>query len=302
MKQLFIIGCPRSGTTYLLRLLASNQQFSWVSNKLNNDTENYALSEELKIFENYFSGKKKYFVAQSGHYSMPFPVEPWLFWNDHYPYFQWNVKHFFTPRNANVSDVNDAQVQKIRTAVDQINSASGRVHFLSKYTDFPRINLLLKAFPDAKFVHLVRDGRAVANSYHKKVESGEFKTSAEEDNWVSAWPEEWQKEYKEKFHNPLAFTLYQWKFFLDEIKNEIKTINPDQILEVKYSDMIKDTRRFTQGILDFAGVEMDGSMKNFIKKKPGDNKNNKWQDKLTESEKTLYSQILSEERFKALLD
>jgi len=302
MKQLFIIGCPRSGTTYLLRLLASNQQFSWVSNKLNNDPQNYALSEELKMFDNVFSGKKKYFEAHNSHYAMPFPVEPWLFWNAHYPYFQWNAKHFFTPRNGNVSDVEETQIQKIRTAVDQINNTSGRVHFLSKYTDFPRINLLLKAFPDAKFVHLIRDGRAVANSYHKKIESGEFKTSAEEDNWVSAWPEEWQKDYKEKFHNPLAFTLYQWKFFLDEIKNEIKTVNPNQILEVKYSDMIKDTMKFTQEILDFAGLKIDGSMKKFIKKKPGDNKNNKWQEKLTEAEKTLYSQILSEERFQELLD
>lgn len=302
MKQLFIIGCPRSGTTYLLRLLASNQQFSWVSNKLNKTPQDYFLSKELQVFDKTFVGKKKYFEAHNSHYNMPFPVEPWIFWNNHYPYFQWNSDHCFTPRNAEPTDVNAEQIKSVQNAVEQINKFSGRVHFLSKYTDFPRMKLLMEAFPEAKFVHLIRDGRAVANSYNQKIESGEFKTSAEEDNWVSAWPEEWQKDYKEKFHNPLAFTLYQWKFFLDEIKSEIETIDPAQVLEVKYSDMIRDTKGFLESILDFAGLEMDSSMKNFIKKKPGDDKNNKWKERLSESEKELYSQILKEERFKILLD
>ena len=302
MNQLFIIGCPRSGTTYLLRLLASNQQFSWVSNKLNKKPNEKGLSEELKIFDKFYFGKKKYFEAHNSHYSMPFPVEPWLFWNNYFPYFQWSPEACYTPRNAEPDDVSEEQIEEVRKAVNAINKESGRAYFLSKYTDFPRIRLIMKAFPNAKFVHLIRDGRAVANSYNNKIESGEFNTSAEEDNWVSAWPDKWQKDFKEKFNTPLAFTLYQWKFFLDEIINETKTVNSSNILEVKYSDMIKDTYGFVKKILDFAGVEMDSCMKNFIKKKPGNNKNNKWKERLTDAEKNLYDQILTEDRYKNLLD
>ena len=76
MKQLFITGCPRSGTTYLLRLLASNQQFSWVSNKLNKSPQDYSLSKELKILDKTFVGKNKYFEAHNNHYKTTFPVEP----------------------------------------------------------------------------------------------------------------------------------------------------------------------------------------------------------------------------------
>lgn len=100
----------------------------------------------------------------------------------------------------------------------------------------------------------------------------------------------------------MAFTVYQWKFFLDEIKNEIETIDPAQVLEVKYSHMISDTKSFVQPILYFAGLGMDSSMKNFIEKKLGDDKNNKWKERLTGSEKNLYAQILKEDRFIVLLD
>ncbi|MDP9298431.1 MAG: sulfotransferase, partial [Actinomycetota bacterium] len=37
--------------------------------------------------------------------------------------------------------------------------------FLHKFTGWPRSGLLGRVFPEAKFVHVLRDGRAVANSF-----------------------------------------------------------------------------------------------------------------------------------------
>ena len=301
MKSLFIIGCPRSGTTYLLRLLASNQKFGWVSNHLNNDPENYKVSEDLSKYGNTWLTYKKY-NRLSSNGTGPLPVEAWNFWNTHFDYFQWNKKFCELPRNAFPNDNSDNSIIKVRNAVNQILDYSNRDYFLSKYTDFPRIQLIKRAFPDAKFVHIVRDGRAVANSYRNKVVSGNFNTAKEETNWVGSWPKEWQYIYSKMGKNPYAFTLFQWKFFVKEIQKELKTINSKDFLEINYSDLVCNTTLIAKEILDFAGVDMDKSMNYFIKNMPGENKNKKWKESIQREEKDMIDEILFEDEFKQLLD
>ncbi len=297
MKTVFIIGCPRSGTTYLLRLLASNQNFSWVSNELNLNPFDYSCSAKLRVYSKFYFGKKLYVNNAFVSKALPFCVEPWFFWNAHFDYFQWNNSFSEIPINATPNNNSNVSIEKVRHAVGEIMKYSGRSVFLSKYTDFPRVKLIKEAFPDSKFIHLVRDGRAVANSYFKKISSGDFNTSKEEKNWVSAWPISWQEQYSKIENKLLAFTLFQWKFFVSEILNELKEVNKNDFIQIKYSDLVNDTLGQTQNILDFVEVSMDSSMKYFIKNLPGIDMNYKWKEKLTDEEKKLYSEILIEDKF-----
>ncbi len=302
MKSLFIIGCPRSGTTYLLRLLASNQEFAWITNELNNNPKEYNLSSRLNKYSGSFWRKKRYLNHGQGSGKYPFSVEPWKFWNTHFEYFQWNKGFSDVPVNALPEHNSPKVIQDVRNGVEEILKHSGRHAFLSKYTDFPRVKLLLEAFPEAKFIHLVRDGRAVANSYYKKIKSGEFNTSKEESNWVSAWPKDWQEEYQSIDNKLLAFTLYQWKFFVDQIIEELKEVEQERVLEVRYSDLVSGTRKTVERIMDFIDLPIDKSMDFFIDHLPGHDMNYKWKEKLSEDEKSLYNFILREERFIQFLD
>ena len=301
MRPVFIIGCPRSGTTYLLRVLASNTNFTWVSHHVNNEPEKYILVKKLELYKPFFFGKRNYFKASLSNPNYPAACEPWFFWNHYFPYFQWKKEFCDVPKNASPDDINDEEVQKIRSVVGEMCKINGTNVFLSKYTDFPRIQLMKKVFPNSKFIHLVRDGRAVASSYNQKIQSGEFKTSKEEMNWVSAWQKNRQEAYLKKYRNPTAFTLYQWMFFLDEILNELKTLRKNEFITVRYSDLIADTKKEVQKILNFVEVTMDANMKFFIKKRPGINMNNKWKKKLTKEEKTIFNEIL-EKKYNSFLD
>lgn len=299
-KQVFIIGCPRSGTTFLLNLMASNTRFAWVSKEMDKQPFAYELAEKLKVFSKFYFGKKSYFNA--GRRGLPTPVEAWNFWNTHFSYFQWHPQFSPVPRNAFPGDSNDEEIQNTRAAVNKICSFAGKDFFLSKYTDYPRVQLIRSAFPEAKFIHIVRDGRAVANSYKKMIESGTFNTAKEEQNWLKAWKPEWQNQYLSKYHSPLAFTIYQWKHFVTEIKEELKVIPQNDFIEITYEQLIENSEDTTNFILNFLNVKMDANMRYFLKHKAIDDNNTKWRQQFSENEKQMALDIIEEDYLKKYLE
>jgi LPS sulfotransferase NodH len=301
-KQIIIIGCPRSGTTYLMRLLASNKAFSWVSNELNKNPFDYHFTKGLKYYKVPIIGKKLYYKAKLFDNPLLVPVEPWNFWNSHINYFQWKPSHFFTPRNAEPSDLTQDQIDKTRNAIDLICKYGKSDIFLSKYTDFPRVKMLKEIFPNAKFIHIIRDGRAVANSYIKKIQSGDFNTSKEIENWVSAWPSKWKDDFIALKQNPIAFTLIQWKYFVSEIRNELSQIPNFDYKEIRYSNLTSNMEQVVKEIHEFVGIKLDSNIKYFMKMKPSDNMNHKWKNNLSQEEKEIFNVLLNEDEFKSLLD
>ena len=55
--------------------------------------------------------------------------------------------------------------RRVRAFFDGRAQEQGRPVFMHKFTGWPRARLLAAVFPEAKFVHVLRDGRSVANSY-----------------------------------------------------------------------------------------------------------------------------------------
>ena len=91
-------------------------------------------------------------------------------------------------------------------------------------------------------------------------------------------------------------------FFIDEILNELKTIHKNNFISVKYSDLVANTEEEVQKILKFVDLEMDTNMKYFIKNRPGQNMNKKWQQSLTNDEKMIFNAVLEKDKYKEFLD
>lgn len=222
-RPMFIIGCPRSGTTITLDLLCMHQSLAWVSHKVDRSPDRLELSKQNRIYDIPFLGKFLYLNKKKSK-RLPFPVEPWNFWDTYLSRFQWERFGNIPPHRANENDITRQEIETIRKVINTICKYQNKTRFLSKYTDFPRIKYLTQAFPDAIFIHIIRDGRAVANSYYEQIKKGIFKTWAERDWWIQGWPEEWRKVWKEKYNTPLTFVTFQWKFFVDEIRKDSKFV------------------------------------------------------------------------------
>ena len=67
-------------------------------------------------------------------------------------------------RDLVAEDASEWLSRRLRTFFERRAAAQGRPLFLHKFTGWPRAGLLHAVFPEARFVHVVRDGRAVACS------------------------------------------------------------------------------------------------------------------------------------------
>lgn len=96
-----------------------------------------------------------------------------------------------------------------------------------------RIDVLNELFPDAKYIHMIRDGRDVAISFAR-----------------TPW-----------WHYDIGQNLERWHTEVKQIigsSNQI--LNPNQILQVRYEDFVEEPVIGLMRICDFLGIDFEDAM------------------------------------------
>jgi len=262
-KPIFIIGSPRSGTTMVLEIMAFHEELAWVSNLVNYFPKHKYFSVLNRLYNIPILGENFCLTASRTSGSLhkkvtkclPRPSEPWGFWNEYLSSFQWQRGGPVPPRRRTEKDISQEEIQAARSAVDLVSAFHGKKGFLSKYTDLPRITYLRQVFPDALFLHILRDDRAVAASYHKKMADGVFGNWKERDWWIRGWPEEWRNEWLRKYNTVLTFAVFQWKFFVHEIWKDAEQLPKSKYKEINYRDIINLPLESFNTIFDFCQLK-----------------------------------------------
>jgi len=255
-KPIFIVGVPRSGTSILYRLLGQHNDLGWFSH---NTGKNF-LSEK---FSRFISLRRRIFALHNIPYSVgsfttrffstfESPVEGGLLWD---LVFKGDWDATISEQNLNI----------IKKTIKEILISKKKKRFLSKYPRYSiKIPLINKAFPNSKFIHIVRDGRAVVNSMIRRSEespSGYFGIPLKT---IDA-----QEMNKIKNHS------LQWVQVIESIRNDAKYLQPDQFFEVKYEDLVRNTEECLGKITRFSDLPpfnyaymKDGIKKNIENKDP----------------------------------
>lgn len=129
----------------------------------------------------------------------------------------------------------------------------GRPVFLHKFTGWPRAGFIHAALPGSRFVHIVRDGRAVANSL---VQMRWWDGFGGPSRWswgpLSAADEERWEASGRSF---VVLAGLEWKRLMEAFAEARDAVPEDRWLEVRYEDVLSDPRGRVGEILSFLGLE-----------------------------------------------
>jgi hypothetical protein len=92
------------------------------------------------------------------------------------------------------------------------------------------LDAVFALFPDAQFVHLVRDPRAAAESLMR-----------------TPW-------YAQRGAAALSPAVAGWEYSMRRVDRFATALRPDQLLDVRYEDLVRDPRDELRRICEFAGL------------------------------------------------
>jgi lipopolysaccharide transport system ATP-binding protein len=216
----FIIGTGRCGTSMLAQMLDAHSRI--------------CVPHELQILFEYSSnGPRLYEIFQNRtneHYG---PADFVALIEARCPHkFQeyFDYKSFFERQHYPILDLKEL----VSTLYSEI-AASRSKDILIEQTPWygQRIDILHELFPDAKYIHIIRDGRDVAISFAR-----------------TPW-----------WHDDIGQNLEMWHTEIRHITDLAQTLlKPDQIMQVRYEDFVEQPEAGLREICDFLGVGYEDSM------------------------------------------
>jgi hypothetical protein len=198
--------------------------------------------------------------------------ECWNFWEHH-------CLGFRRPfRDLIDADVTPNKKNSLHRIFEDLLSLQ-RPTLLAKLTGWPRIRFLKEVFPDAKFVHIIRDPRATAFSL---MNIGFW--------WGWQGPQNWRfgplpTKYEEIWvrHNKSFVSLagIAYMLILDAYYDAKPHIPEDDIMEIRYEDFCEDHMGIAKQITNFFGLEFTPFFEQKIRKYSLDSMNFKYKEGLT---------------------
>lgn len=278
-QPIFIVGVGRSGSTAFHQVFCGHPRVAWLSRLAARYPSNPWRSR-LLLHGLDFPLVDQYVLRAFD------PSEAYEFW-DHY------FRGFSKPyRDLTAADVTERARSLLPEAFSAILT-SKRERLLAKITGWPRIGFLQGVFPDAKFIHVVRDGRAVANSLlNVDWWFGWLGPS----NWI--WGEltiEQREEWDRHGQSFVALAGIQWKLLMKAMENAKRGLDGSSLLEIRYEDFCTDPEECFRQVTDFCCLEYSRGFRQHVLRSRVKNENDKWRQDLTAEQQTVLHSVLGSE-------
>lgn len=279
IKPIIIVGTGRCGSTVFHRLLATHPQLMWLSGFCylypNSPVWNRWAVTAMgnPLLRRLLGGKIR-------------PGEHYRFWDTH-------AYGFSAPcRDLVRSDVTARVKKQVRAALEPMLTPK-RSRLLLKVTGWPRIGFLNEIFQDAKFVHIVRDGRAVASSLlHVNFWRGWYGPQGWRAGLLSPEDQATWESYDRSF---TALAGLEWRIQMRAIEAARQALDPKLFFEVKYEAFCEQPLETYRRLLKFAELPDSVDFERQVKAASIKNMSNRWRDDLTTDQQALLNDLLRED-------
>ncbi len=277
-RPVFIIGSGRSGTTVLYNLLSGHPQLCWFSNLTDRYPRMPLLPLTHRLLDVPLLGDRmrRNIVQSNRGFPNIRPVEA------EHLYHQYCG--FIDDRESTLADRDAAVEARFRAQIEKHLCATGRTRFVTKQTaNNQRLGLMMAMFPDARVVHIIRDGRAVASSLHHV-------------RWwrdIAIWWYGGKKaaDWEAEGHEPIELCARQW-LRDTQICREQGSALGERYLEVRYEDLVQSVPEVISRMLGHCQLRADTR---YLTSLPTqlDDRNDAWKTRLSVEQQTVLANTLS---------
>lgn len=242
VAPVFVIGTGRSGLTPLMHLVAYHPSFGWPSQYHSLFPKSYKWGILSRVLDFIPAGSKRKFSRV-----VPTHSEAWAMW--HHCFYGFDEPF----RDLTQADVTPYVKDRIQKAVLSILRYQGKKRFIAELSGWSRVRFLKEIFPDARFIHIVRDGRAVTNSL---IHVNYWRGWQGIHNWRWGIPKTNYISLLEKYdYSFTAMAAVQWSMLVENIRLETTKLNSNDFLLIRYEDLVARPREETLRCTKFCGVE-----------------------------------------------
>ncbi|WP_158279717.1 sulfotransferase family protein [Coraliomargarita sinensis] len=245
-KPIFIISLPRCGSSMLQDILCTHPKLAYTTNIMDICRSAPCAADHLRRkFGLNISGER--FLKDSVIVDGGTPADPVATWADLFgeDYFE------ISDRQPDIDHLNTERREAIKTTIRQAiwcHGSAGRRFFCKTPMLLPYLGVLNALFPDAKFIHLIRDPRQGANSMRKVYRISNERLKEIRSRQGRPLPEEpfipyprlpRIKEYLERYGaDDIRTTASLWNEAIDVVDR----YRPDvrHLLEVRYEDILEN--------------------------------------------------------------
>jgi omega-hydroxy-beta-dihydromenaquinone-9 sulfotransferase len=280
-KPIFIVGTGRCGSTAFHSLVAKHPNTMWLSG-----------------FAEYFPDRPAWNRWAVSAVSHPLvrsvfgkrikPGENYGFWYTH-------AYGFAEPgRDIVAADVTPRVRKQVRVALERMLTPK-HSRMLIKLTGWSRIGFLNEIFEDAKFIHIVRDGRAVASSL-LHINEWQWRGWYGPYSWrYGPLSPEDQALWEASNRSFAVLAGLQWRIHTLAVEAARQQLDPNRFLEVRYETFCEQPEETCRRVSEFAELPDSPIFDRHVKGASIKDMTNRWRSDLSAEQQAMLTEVLRED-------
>ncbi|HET7389131.1 MAG TPA: sulfotransferase [Nocardioidaceae bacterium] len=287
----FLVGAARSGTTLLYKAMALHPDVSWPSNWVARFPAVPQLAALNRVARALPGRRSHVWFGRHGDnayvYGARRPLRDRLLPTPHEAeplYAHAGIPEF----PAGDAELDRAVAERLRWDFSAISRWDGRRQVLSKrIANDRRIPWLCEVFPQARFIEIVRDGRAVAASL-AAVDWWEANTVW----WYGGTPGDWRS----TGGHPWELCARNWVEEVRTIRRGFAAVDAARVLSVRYEDVVRDPMTSLEKAMEFCGLDAAApAWRRGMGEVRFPNQNERWRATLSEEDRAVVESVQHEE-------
>lgn len=287
---IIFIGAPRSGTTAIFERFARHPDLAWVSNYSRIAPTWPRINAIRRLFDNGLftvRGEKRQFKDQSSiRRFLPRPDESYEFWNAYTcPGFD---RDFLLEARPD-----ERVARRLQDALERVRRAQGRARITAKLTGPGRVSYLSGALPEARFVHIIRDGLDVVRSL-LHVSFWREGGGMDEPWWSGGMTPADLDLWRRSGRDPGVLAAILWRRIVATTRDEAaRCLQAEgRYLEVFYEDFRRDPDRSLERIHEFSALEYLRPDRSLVRNREYESEwSSEYVDLLLEAMEPTYSEL-----------